>query len=148
MAFFPRPVTIVILRMPASTASSITYWMRGLSTSGNISLGWALVAGKKRVPKPAAGKTAFEMLMRLLAPQIIVGPIEPVLPRRRKDVEIKRIFQGRRGMHDIGGYMKDVTGAKNDFLSVYFKFQPAADDVTYLFVFMVVSRNDASFLQY
>src|SRR2546425_3846163 len=90
MAFFPRPVTIVMLRIPASTASSITYWMRGLSTSGNISLGWALVAGKKRVPKPAAGKTAFEMRMLLLAPQIIVGPIEPVLPRRRKDVEIKR----------------------------------------------------------
>src|SRR2546425_2632785 len=71
MAFFPRPVTIVMLRIPASTASSITYWMRGLSTSGNISLGWALVAGKKRVPKPAAGKTAFEMRMLLLAPQII-----------------------------------------------------------------------------
>src|SRR5271156_4899147 len=33
--------------------------MRGLSTSGNISLGCALVAGKNRVPRPAAGKTAF-----------------------------------------------------------------------------------------
>src|SRR5277367_5799263 len=33
--------------------------MRGLSTSGNISLGCALVAGKNRVPRPAAGNTAF-----------------------------------------------------------------------------------------
>src|ERR1022692_5001165 len=33
--------------------------MMGLSTSGNISLGWALVAGRKRVPRPAAGKTAL-----------------------------------------------------------------------------------------
>jgi hypothetical protein len=33
--------------------------MSGLSTTGNISLGIALVAGKKRVPKPATGKTAF-----------------------------------------------------------------------------------------
>src|SRR5271155_6257195 len=33
--------------------------MRGLSTSGNISLGCALVAGRNRVPSPAAGKTAF-----------------------------------------------------------------------------------------
>src|SRR2546427_359621 len=144
--------TSIICRMHGTLewmmSSSITYWMRGLSTSGNISLGWALVAGKKRVPKPAAGKTAFEMRMLLLAPQIIVGPIEPVLPRRRKDVEIKRIFQGRRGMHDIGGNMKDVAGVKNDFLSVYFKFQLAADDVTHLFVLMVVSGNDASFLQY
>jgi ferredoxin len=29
---------------------------------GNISLGWALVAGRKRVPSPAAGKTAFRTL--------------------------------------------------------------------------------------
>src|ERR1041384_6418466 len=33
--------------------------MMGLSTSGSISLGWALVAGRKRVPRPAAGKTAL-----------------------------------------------------------------------------------------
>jgi hypothetical protein len=31
----------------------------GLSTTASISLGMALVAGKKRVPKPAAGKTAL-----------------------------------------------------------------------------------------
>src|SRR5215212_8733857 len=33
--------------------------MTGLSTSGSISFGWAFVAGRKRVPQPAAGKTAF-----------------------------------------------------------------------------------------
>src|SRR5580692_8366900 len=33
--------------------------MMGLSTSGSISLGWALVAGRKRVPNPAAGKIAL-----------------------------------------------------------------------------------------
>src|SRR5712691_2650223 len=33
--------------------------MRGLSTSDSISLGWALVAGRKRVPRPAAGNTAL-----------------------------------------------------------------------------------------
>src|SRR5256885_3683417 len=33
--------------------------MIGLSTSGNISLGCALVAGRNRVPRPAAGKTAL-----------------------------------------------------------------------------------------
>src|ERR671923_2534842 len=44
---------------PAATASSTAYWMIGLSTSGSISLGCALVAGRKRVPQPAAGKTAF-----------------------------------------------------------------------------------------
>ncbi|MFC4242199.1 hypothetical protein ACFOYW_02350 [Gryllotalpicola reticulitermitis] len=30
-----------------------------MSTTGNISFGIAFVAGKKRVPKPAAGMTAF-----------------------------------------------------------------------------------------
>src|SRR5277367_792225 len=33
--------------------------MSGLSTSGSISLGCALVAGRNRVPSPAAGKTAL-----------------------------------------------------------------------------------------
>jgi hypothetical protein len=35
--------------------------MMGLSTIGSISLGWALVAGKNRVPSPAAGKTALRI---------------------------------------------------------------------------------------
>src|ERR1043166_5590708 len=35
--------------------------MRGLSTIGSISFGDALVAGKKRVPLPATGKTAVRI---------------------------------------------------------------------------------------
>ena len=46
------------LRAPADNASSAAYWMSGLSTMGSISLGLALVAGRKRVPRPATGKTA------------------------------------------------------------------------------------------
>ena len=53
------PVTIKISSIPEATASSITYWIVGLSKTGNISLGCALVAGKNLVPKPAAGITAF-----------------------------------------------------------------------------------------
>ena len=44
---------------PAATASSTTYWIAGLSTTGSISFGVALVAGRKRVPRPAAGITAL-----------------------------------------------------------------------------------------
>jgi hypothetical protein len=40
-------------------ASSTTYWIAGLSTTGSISFGVALVAGRKRVPSPAAGITAL-----------------------------------------------------------------------------------------
>src|SRR3990170_2115767 len=52
-------VTMMTWSMPAATASSTAYWMIGLSTSGSISLGCALVAGRKRVPQPAAGNTAL-----------------------------------------------------------------------------------------
>jgi len=45
--------------MPEATASSTTYWIVGLSTIGSISLGCALVAGRKRVPRPATGNIAF-----------------------------------------------------------------------------------------
>src|SRR5271163_674244 len=48
--------------MPECSASSTPYWISGLSTSGSISFGWALVAGRNRVPSPAAGKTAFRTL--------------------------------------------------------------------------------------
>src|SRR6476659_10042327 len=47
---------------PARTDSSTTYWIAGLSTTGSISLGWALVTGRKRVPSPAAGITALVTL--------------------------------------------------------------------------------------
>ena len=45
--------------MPAARASSIAYWISGLSTTGSISLAIALVAGRKRVPRPATGRTAL-----------------------------------------------------------------------------------------
>src|SRR2546427_8298181 len=59
MAFLPLPVTMMMCSMPDATHSSATYWMSGLSTTGSISLGCALVAGRKRVPRPAAGGTAL-----------------------------------------------------------------------------------------
>src|SRR5215469_2548170 len=56
-----RLVTNTSTSTPASTASSTAYWMSGLSTMGSISLGEALVAGRKRVPRPATGNTALRM---------------------------------------------------------------------------------------
>src|SRR4051794_20493647 len=58
-AVLPRPVTKIICSIPASSASSTAYWMSGRSTTVSISLGIALVAGRKRVPRPATGKTAL-----------------------------------------------------------------------------------------
>src|ERR1700686_2850242 len=59
MACLPRPVMMSIWLQPEAMASSTPYWMMGLSTSGSISFGCALVAGRKRVPRPAAGNTAL-----------------------------------------------------------------------------------------
>src|ERR1700738_4931597 len=59
MARLPPPVTMITSSIPLAIASSTPYWMVGLSTSGSISFGWALVTGRNRVPRPAAGKIAF-----------------------------------------------------------------------------------------
>ena len=59
MARLPPPVTMITCSIPLAIASSTPYWIVGLSTSGSISLGCALVTGRKRVPRPAAGKIAF-----------------------------------------------------------------------------------------
>src|SRR5215472_10654910 len=59
MALLPRPVTMTISSQPEASASSTPYWMTGLSTTGIISFGITFVAGRKRVPSPAAGKTAL-----------------------------------------------------------------------------------------
>src|SRR5580765_7877298 len=56
-----RLVTNTSTSTPAATASSTAYWMMGLSTTDSISLGLALVAGRKRVPRPATGNTALRM---------------------------------------------------------------------------------------
>src|SRR5512137_1992119 len=63
----PRAQTRITSRTPAATASSTMYWMVGRSTMGSSSLGTALVAGRKRVPRPAAGITALRMGFMSLA---------------------------------------------------------------------------------
>src|SRR5436305_12850273 len=59
MEDLPRPVTMTMFCMPECIASSTPYWIRGLSTTGSISFGEAFVAGRNRVPSPAAGNTAL-----------------------------------------------------------------------------------------
>ena len=54
-----RPVMKIMSVMPAAAASSTAYWISGLSTIGSISLGLALVTGRKRLPRPATGNTTL-----------------------------------------------------------------------------------------
>ena len=61
MARLEAPVMNTRRCAPAASASSTAYWISGLSTTGSISLGLALVAGRKRVPRPATGNTAVRI---------------------------------------------------------------------------------------
>ena len=56
-------VTKMTRSIPAAIASSMAYWIAGRSTIGRSSFGTAFVAGRKRVPQPATGKTAVRMFM-------------------------------------------------------------------------------------
>src|SRR5208337_603424 len=74
MEFLPLPVTMMMCSMPEATHSSATYWICGLSTTASISLGCAFVAGRKRVPRPAAGNTALRIrffMLLLSLPQLL-----------------------------------------------------------------------------
>src|SRR6267378_976697 len=95
IARLPRPVTMMISDRPEATASSTTYWIIGLSTSGSISFGCALVAGRNRVPSPAAGNTALRTFMRSL---YVPRPCGPTTSQ-----EHERRHVGERARHGSDG---------------------------------------------
>src|SRR5438874_1491285 len=96
--------------MPARTASSTTYWIAGLSTIGSISLGVAFVAGRKRVPNPAAGMTA--LVTGALMAATLVGsvrrdglrdaPLVASLGLRDVEREVGRTDERRRAVAVVG----------------------------------------------
>src|SRR5436190_23206571 len=97
---------MMMLVRPAATASSMTYWMIGLSTRGGISLGCALVAGRKRVPQPAAGKTALRTRIRPLEGEGEMWPVYRRVPRTQRWAPDRRSAGSRhpvREPRDEGG---------------------------------------------
>src|SRR5260370_23872746 len=95
----------------AVTASSTTYWMAGLSMTGSISLGVALVAGKNLVPSPAAGITALvtSAMSRTLAnprdgPGHCLSPARSACPARLR--ALLTPFGSRYG-GDVQGVQQD-----------------------------------------
>src|SRR5438094_4631406 len=89
---------MMISPSPDATASSTTYWIVGLSTSGSISFGWALVAGKNRVPRPAAGNTALRTF-GIISP-IVIRALHSTLRHRLQYVSL----QHRRRKNDFAPY--------------------------------------------
>src|SRR3981189_3587192 len=84
MARLPRLVMTRMSSMPAWAASSTTYWMDGLSATGSISLGCGFVAGKLRVPSPAAGITALRTVLTAKRYRP-ADPLRDRAPRRGTD---------------------------------------------------------------
>src|SRR5436309_11523577 len=70
--------------------------MSGLSTIGIISFGLALVAGRKRLPIPATGKTAFVTFLKTWTPRtFFVDPLRRAR-RRRACAPFQACFPRRR----------------------------------------------------
>src|SRR6202030_1679924 len=113
MAVLPRPVTMIIFGMPEWMASSTPYWISGLSTSGSISLGIALVAGRKRVPSPAAGKTALRTFLVIPVPfyrQGVWGRVRTVPAHGL----LQRYGYGAQLLADLIDEFRQVSGAVGD----------------------------------
>src|SRR6516165_12427687 len=93
-----RPVMSSTSSSPAADASSRTYWMAGLSTTGSISFGVAFVAGRNLVPRPAAGTTAFVTRMgrtldgRWSAPEADDG-LATTTPRTPDEQAVKAVVR-------------------------------------------------------
>src|SRR5690349_3562656 len=121
MARLEEPVMNTRRRAPASRASSTAYWMSGLSTMGSISLGLALVAGRKRVPLPATGNTATSIRLFLwaaMAAPAISGPetyhSRPPKRSKRRDGDAafaaSPAVRGRVRPHLRGGFGRRLGG--------------------------------------
>src|SRR3954465_13750074 len=113
---------MITCSIPEATASSTAYWITGLSTRGSISFGCALVAGRNRVPHPAAGNTAFrtriephvgERAWSGSGPGRRIAP-GPCRTRSRSGGERADEFLDERG-EDLGPVdVREVAGARNE----------------------------------
>src|SRR5512135_3666923 len=113
MARLPRPVTKIMSVMPAAAASSTAYWMSGLSTIGSISLGEALVTGRKRVPRPATGKTAFVIFISWVRHELCAEQFEELFFVQHAHAEFLRAIElrPRLGAGDhVVGLLRDRSG--------------------------------------
>src|SRR5688572_30022384 len=109
MARLPRPVMKMRSVTPAATASSTAYWISGLSTIGSISLGEALVAGRKRVPSPATGNTALVIFAELMG-SLCAEEFEERRLVQHRDAEFLRLVQLGAGLlagHHVVGLLRD-----------------------------------------
>src|SRR3989441_4581320 len=94
--------------MPALTASSTAYWIKGLAPNGSISLGEAFVAGRKRVPRPAAGMMALETFREGISSEFY-GPVPAKVKRTRESSNRLFPFTSRGAICRISSIFCDVS---------------------------------------
>src|SRR5690349_3647051 len=83
--------------------------MSGLSTTGSISLGEALVAGRNRVPRPATGNTALVIFCIVFSTE----HLEELLLVDHGDAQLARLVELGAGLfagHDVVGLLRHGTG--------------------------------------
>src|SRR5713101_5964202 len=111
MARLPPPVTMITCSIPLAIASSTPYWIVGLSTRGSISFGCALVTGRKRVPRPAAGKIALRTAGCVIEHNLSVGHDRRYPARHGRT---PRARGGRRPPHSPRRWQGYVCDTRND----------------------------------
>jgi hypothetical protein len=74
-------------------------WIVGLSTIGSISFGCALVAGKNRVPNPAAGMIALRTVIWVPLPFVLISYFIIIPARKCKSYTQKLDTHAERTIH-------------------------------------------------
>src|SRR6266496_6428974 len=84
------------------------------------------------------------------APQIIIRLIEPILTWRAEDIYVERVFERLCLVWNVGRDVQHFAGEHVDNFRFIFadpKSQSAFKDVSYLFIFVRMPRNDSSFFK-
>src|SRR3982751_7127801 len=79
-------------------------------------------------------------ILTRLAPQIIVGLIQPVFPRRIEVVDVDCVFERQRGMRDIWRNAQAFSTADRYFLAFNGELQCSRFDVRHLLVIVMMHR--------
>src|ERR1035437_843313 len=97
-------------------------------------------------PDPTSSSRASSTITApFSATQVRVAAVEPVLARRREDVDVERVLERHRGVRQIRGYVQHLAGGDVDLLRLVVaeaEAQHAFEDVGDLLVVVRVLRDD------
>ena len=74
-------------------------------------------------------------------PEVIVGLVQPVFPRWVENIQIDGVFFGPGFVRHVGRNAQHFSSADQNFLAVDGEFEGAFENVSYLFVVMMMQRD-------